>query len=224
MHKLKNLVLPELTELDADDIKAGLSAINKYLGYLDDYPGTPIRIVVVGGTCAVLVLKTRKKTKDIDYFVVEPTLTHLGLVGDAARMSDRVGDTKRFPRAWINSDVFAIVNRGDLDVYEHSIAQNEILFQADRLIVYAADWRFQLVNKMSRAHELRVEGVYDKKDLPDAVAIMHRLLLYRKGDIVPKSELVTWYMAGKAMEDDAIDMLNETYHAIHNITPVDKDR
>ncbi|KAJ7101401.1 hypothetical protein B0H15DRAFT_1017842 [Mycena belliarum] len=197
-----NLKDSRKTEIGAKDITAGLEFISTWLE--DRRPGQVFNIVVSGGTVSVLLFKNRKKTKDVDIF--SPDADVLREVLEAGRRYNRENDD--MPPMWINAEIVAYINglRGSDSLLPNSIAQDVVLFESPSLVMYAADWRYQLVGKMQRAFDYN-----DKKDISDAVEILHQLVS-QTGKQQRLSEIQTWYEYGIMLKTEHMEFINKAYH------------
>jgi len=92
-------------------------------------------------------------------------------------------------------------------------------------VVYAADWRYQLVGKIVRAYQIsQLSGTHQAeertgKDLSDAVSIM-RHLISRHGRPLLKVELLTWYADGPTLEDAEIAYVNTEYKHLNGMVGI----
>lgn len=187
----------------------------------------PISIVVSGGTVSVLILRNRSATKDVDYFNLDHAVIS-ELSAAQAELEDRA--LKGLPRDWINAEMIAFVynNQGCEHLFENSLQQNVVLFQSPTLRAYVADWKYQIVGKITRAYQQMqlfqmftpdVDGLANaistrELNLMDAVYILRYLVEQRQGEQLNFSEMQTWYFYGPALEPDEIDFVNKAYCAI----------
>lgn len=74
------------------------------------------------------------------------------------------------------------------DIYDDAISENEKVFAANGLTVYAAPWNYALVTKLDRAGKSTAKSY----DIADAVDYLGRLIKLRGGHAVKKSELKAW--------------------------------
>lgn len=183
-------------------------------------------------------MKNRTKTEDIDYFGDENTIRAVSTYHDNVSLNpdvskvlqisgakydaEKLNETpQHWPPNWINCEMIAhILNlEGCENLYQTSIAEGIKMFESKSLEVYAADWKYQLVGKIVRAHDNKV--VYDTerryfnesrdgKDLADAVAIL-RLMVKKNGRPLRLTDLRTWYYYGPGLKDDAIAYVNAEY-------------
>jgi len=166
------------TTIDGNEIQLGFSLLAEYIRRAAPWRAThcePIKIIVAGGACSVLWLKNRQQTQDIDFF--HPDADILREVLEAKRLatlSDR--RLQSLPHDWINANMMAYVNNYDQcdQLYENSIRMGDLLLKSSVLEVYVADWRYQLVGKITRAGEDRDNNYLHglKRDLDDAVEIL----------------------------------------------------
>ena len=200
----------------------GLEHISTYLGKMQ--VGMTTHIVCSGGACSVIYLKNRSTTHDIDFFT--PNVEVIEAVMEAKEKApDYIKDT--WPSDWINAEMIAFVSNrpGCETLYQNSIDCEVILFKSDSLVVYAADWRYQLVGKIVRAYQIsQLSGTHQAeertgKDLSDAVSIM-RHLISRHGRPLLKVELLTWYADGPTLEDAEIAYVNTEYKHLNGMVGI----
>ncbi|KAF8181043.1 hypothetical protein BJ912DRAFT_1145567 [Pholiota molesta] len=74
------------------------------------------------------------------------------IVAAGGAISRRV---RALPDAWINAEMRAFVHThaGCATLFADPVAQGLALFKAPALVVYVADWRYQLVGKIARAYQ-----------------------------------------------------------------------
>ncbi|PPQ69036.1 hypothetical protein CVT26_003744 [Gymnopilus dilepis] len=179
------------------------------------FPNQRIRIVVSGGTCAVLYFKSREKTKDIDFLSLDPNIIE---VVSGAQYTLPQDLRLRWPENWVNAEMIGYANMpGCENLYGNSIRCNVILYQSPWIVVYAADWRFQLIGKIQRAYQMELLSTHMQsidrkgKDLQDAVAILQELVMQNGGPLT-KNAIRSWYN-GSALENDGLDFVNAAYYA-----------
>jgi hypothetical protein len=96
-----------------------------------------------------------------------------------------------------------------VDFYSRALAQNVTLFTSNELIVYAADWRYQLVQKLIRIERLP-GGAVRSAQLSDIIFLIKAIELDGKEEI--KRHVVrNWY---RYVKDNTFNEINDTYHAI----------
>lgn len=99
------------------------------------------------------------------------------------------------------------------DLYNEAIKQNEKVFSAKGLTVYAAPWNYALMTKLDRAAKQGAKAY----DMTDAVDYLARLIHSRGGHAVKKSELRAWATHYKLSEPSEAQMkeLDEKYKEKH---------
>ena len=99
------------------------------------------------------------------------------------------------------------------DLYDQALKQNEIVFTAKGLTVYAAPWNYALMTKLDRAGKHGAKSY----DMTDAVDYLQRLIRSKGGHAVKKSELKAWATKYKlvAPTDVLIDKLGKQYKEKH---------
>ena len=172
-----------------------------------------------GGACSVILLKNRSATHDIDFFSTNPEVIEAVM---EAKNSAPNSIKNEWPSDWINAEMIGFVSNqaGCETLYQDSIDANVILFQSESLVVYAADWRFQLAGKIARAYQMSQLSTTvqaqerEGKDLSDAVSILH-LLISQRDQLLSKADLLTWYADGPALEDAEIEYVNAEYRRLY---------
>ncbi|PPQ88421.1 hypothetical protein CVT25_011223 [Psilocybe cyanescens] len=228
LRKLKSLAHIPITRkdgLELKDIETAFKHISKELSKElagTQASGQAVRILVSGGTCSVMYFGNRDKTKDIDFFIPDPALIEM-IAGSQASLPFDL--QKRWPENWINAEMagFAMMP-GCEDLYKNSIANNVVLYQSDTLVAYAADWRFQLIGKITRAYQMELlkEQLQSRdregKDLKDAVSLLQILITQNNGPL-DRNVVRSWYN-GSALEDVEIEFVNKEYRAKFNVDAI----
>ncbi|KAF9484053.1 hypothetical protein BDN70DRAFT_952887 [Pholiota conissans] len=222
-------------ELTEEDIINGLRCISDKMKEL--HPSrheNPVQIIVSGGAVAVLILRIRKATDDVDYFVIDPDNNSALYDAKYAAASDP--RLQGYSRKWINADMVAhILNHAGCEtLFDDSIRMNLLLFQSDFLRVYVADWRFQLVGKIKMAFERRTALLIELEEDPDVLAealetevniidaaYILNVLIDRtnNGQPLRLSAVITWYYYGALITDEEITHTNSFYQKIFNRPP-----
>ncbi|KIM41335.1 hypothetical protein M413DRAFT_10953 [Hebeloma cylindrosporum] len=136
-------------------------------------------------------------------------------------------ELKNYSPGWINAEMDALNNQGCEDLFQSSINQGVVLFQSPSLKVYAADWRYQLASKISKAFDKKEEikhtfGISERErvdrwtaegNMLDAVAILRRLLDLR-GHALNISEIRKWFYFGSTFTRRAVDSINKDFSVI----------
>lgn len=203
-------------DLDAADILRGFKYLSKYLRINNPrLIGSPLTIIVSGGTCSVLYLRNRSSTFDIDFFA--HSADELREVLAAKRGA--ANDMRAYHTNWLSAQMVSyIVDNPACDkLYDESVAQNAVLYQSDVLRVLAADWRFQLVAKIARAHERGQlpEHLQFGKDMADAVSILRVLVSQNGGAPIAADAIRTWYAFGPKLADEEIVSADAAYVAVY---------
>ncbi len=95
-------------------------------------------------------------------------------------------------------------------LYDEGVTQNDVVFNAPGLTVYAAPWRYALCAKLDRLSKTGARPY----DMSDAVDYLDRLIGKRGGrQAVEKSELSAWADEFKftVPSDDLIKRLGDEY-------------
>ena len=220
---------PEQT-YSKERIEEGLKVVAKYLASkkLD------VAIVTVGGAVNTVLLKSRTSTGDVDFFYrtkasgpKESNLVHE--VVEGGKLAEK---GLKLGSQWLNNHTVVFIevlsspktssspNLGCItqehiihDLYDEAVAQNEKVFAAKGLTVYAAPWNYALMAKLDRAGKPGAK-LYD---ITDAVDYLDRLIKSRHGHAVKKSELKAWAAKYKlaAPTDALIDKLGKQYKEKH---------
>lgn len=99
------------------------------------------------------------------------------------------------------------------DLYDRAIQQNEKVFSAKGLTVYAAPWDYAMMTKLDRAAKPGSKSY----DMTDAVDYLGCLIRSRGGRAVKRSELMAWATRYKLRAPPEADIkdLAERYKAKH---------
>ncbi|KZV88330.1 hypothetical protein EXIGLDRAFT_722787 [Exidia glandulosa HHB12029] len=128
-------------------------------------------------------------------------------------------DLRGFPNQWLSADIVSSIidNAADESLYADSVAQGTVMYQSDVLRVYAADWRFQLVAKIARAHERGQLANDDHfgNDMSDTVAILRLLVEQNKGRPIRIADVRGWYALGRRLTDEELEHAEAAYEAVH---------
>lgn len=185
----------------------------------------PIRLIAAGGACAVLLLRNRDRTRNIDFYTPNPS--HLEEIHRAKRAAEINADMQDMPLDWLRSaKMISYVenNDGCEHLFANSVSLKEFLFRSEVLEVFAADWRYQLVGKMNRAVQERYNGSESSTragdDLSDAIAIIRLMVSRNGGRPIPRQSLITWYFYGPGLEESDIDWINEEYQANYGVVGI----
>ncbi|THV01283.1 hypothetical protein K435DRAFT_776118 [Dendrothele bispora CBS 962.96] len=205
---LRDLVVqpgaPPEQQLTADVITKGLNAVASAL----NAKKLNLSIIAVGGAVNTLLLHTRQSTGDVDFFYRTKTknedVTQVITAADAARKTLQLDDH------WLNNHTALFIQEGTIQLlYDEAVQQNEKVFTAPGLTVYAAPWRYALLTKLDRLSKTGARPY----DMSDAVGYLERLITKRGGTAVKKSELTTWAGEFKftVPTDDLMNSLGAEY-------------
>jgi len=207
--------------MTADTIRQGLSTVASAL----NAKGLNVSIIAVGGAINTLYLQTRASTGDVDFFYRTKTrhedVTQLIAAANSAR------ETLKLDEHWLNNHtalfiqvhfIILLPRQTSLCTDMHlsflffafGVTQNDVVFNAPGLTVYAAPWRYALCAKLDRLSKTGARPY----DMSDAVDYLDRLIGKRGGrQAVEKSELSAWADEFKftVPSDDLIKRLGDEY-------------
>ncbi|KAF8889744.1 hypothetical protein CPB84DRAFT_1785313 [Gymnopilus junonius] len=109
-------------------------------------------------------------------------------------------------------------------LYENSIANGIVLYHSESLVAYAADWKFQVLGKITRAYQMELlknqvqSKDRGKKDWKDAISLLD-VLVKENGGPLDRDVVRSWYN-GSAIEDVEIDYVNTAFHAQFNFDAI----
>jgi hypothetical protein len=167
-------------------IEEGLAIVAKYL----DSKKLNVSIVTVGGAVNTVLLKSRASTGDVDFFY--RTKTASAIVHEVVEGGKLAEKKLNLSSQWLNNHtvvfievqsfrktVHRLLNFGYItqegtihDLYIEAIDQNEQVFSAKGLTVYAAPWNYALMTKLDRAAQQGAKSY----DMADAVDYLERLI------------------------------------------------
>jgi len=213
---LRDLVnRPGTTEqqMTAVTINQGLTAVASTL----NAKHLNVSVIAVGGAVNTLYLCTRPSTSDVDFFYHTKTrhedVTQLIHAADSARKKLKLDNH------WLNNHTALFIEEGKIKtLYDEAVRQNDIVFTARGLTVYAAPWRYALGTKLDRLSKPGARPY----DMSDAVGYLNRLIGKRGGQAVKKSELKTWAGEFKftVPSDDLMSRLGNEYKKKHGRTGI----
>jgi hypothetical protein len=202
---------PEQT-YSKEKIEEGLKVVAKYLASKK----LNVAIVTVGGAVNTVLLKSRASTGDVDFFYrtkasgsKESNLVHE--VVEGGKLAEK---ELKLGSQWLNNHTVVFIEEHIIhDLYDDAVAQNEKVFSANGLTVYAAPWNYALMAKLDRAGKPGAKSY----DITDAVDYLDRLIKSRHGHAVKKSELKAWATKFKlaAPTEAVIDRLDKLYKQKH---------
>ncbi|EIW63381.1 uncharacterized protein TRAVEDRAFT_56410 [Trametes versicolor FP-101664 SS1] len=201
------------------EIEAGLHALSDAIGTNIASLGLtqdalPIRAMVAGGALAVLKFNTRASTLDVDFALdasqgaLEESLVRLAATDAVRRVND--GDLGHY---WFNPAVRFYAHMPPYGAtYAAALAQDEVVFAAEHLVLYAMPWRFQLFRKLARmSRDVRCGLEVRATDVQDAGNILWHLR-EKEGREVTFEEVCGWYAdPGARMSKEAAGLVAESY-------------
>ncbi|KAG8734784.1 hypothetical protein FRC12_018350, partial [Ceratobasidium sp. 428] len=169
--------------------------------------GLPVVIVVAGGAVSTILFRNRKTTKDVDFWA--PDRETNVIVSEAGRAVAKRLDYDPF---WLNSNmsVFIDPQHTHLGFYERALQQNVTLYQSDQIMVYAAEWRYQLVQKLVRVETLSAGPVRDAQ-LSDIVYLTKAMMERDGMDEISKAAVRSWYKYTKQIQDQTFNEVNDAF-------------
>jgi len=188
-------------------IEEGLKVVAGHLAS----KGLNISIVTVGGAVNTVLLKSRASTGDVDFFYCTKDSSAGGnnVVHEVVEAGKLAETELGLGHQWLNNHTAVFIEETTLNsLYEQAIKQNDKVFSAKGLTVYAAPWNYALMTKLDRAAKPGAKSY----DMADAVDYLGRLIQSR-GNAVKKSELGEWakqYKLG-APPETLIDRLAREY-------------
>ncbi|KAF8550158.1 hypothetical protein OG21DRAFT_1514399 [Imleria badia] len=172
-------------------IEEGLAIVAKYL----DSKKLNVSIVTVGGAVNTVLLKSRASTGDVDFFY--RTKTASAIVHEVVEGGKLAEKKLNLSSQWLNNHTVVFIEEGTIhDLYIEAIDQNEKVFSAKGLTVYAAPWNYALMTKLDRAAQQGAKSY----DMADAVDYLERLIHSRGEHAVKRSELEAWAKQYKLSE------------------------
>jgi hypothetical protein len=176
-------------------------------------------------------LKNLCTTDEVD--VYNPNAKIMDVIHQAKYHSFK--EFKNYSPGWINTEMvaYSLNHQGLEDLFQSSVNQGVVLFQSPSLKVYAADWRYQLAFKISRAFDKkeeikhmseiseqeRVDRWNTEVNMLDAVALLRRLIDL-KGHALKISEIEKWFYFGTTFTKRAVDSINKDFswaYQTHNL-------
>jgi hypothetical protein len=143
------------------------------------------------------------------FFTEDPTV--LEELFTAKRIAS--AELKNLHGNWINGEVTAYIrnNSGCEQLFSTFQDLGVILYQSDTLMVYVADWRYQLVGKISRAFADNPSDPHHDRNLMDAVSILCLLVEANTGELLDQALVRAWYTYGPTLSNAKIDFTNQAY-------------
>lgn len=198
-------------EFAAHEIRLGFDLISAHLkNNPPQTKGLPIVIVVAGGAISTLLFRNRKTTQDVDFWA--PDRETNSIVSEAGRAVARRLDYDPF---WLNSNmsVFIDTQHTHTGFLDRAVEQNVTLYQSNEIMVYAADWRYQLVQKLLRIETLH-GGPMRTAQLSDIVYLTVAVLKLdgTNSTMIRKSVVRNWYRYTKGIKDKTFDEVNVAFY------------
>lgn len=142
----------------------------------------------------MLRLKNRAVTRDIDFMSSDEEFTEV-----FAAKHEATKELETYPGNWLNANMLQVARvngKADSDrLFRNSVELNEIIHKSDALVVYVADWRFQLIVEIQRCClSKHSNDPAHSRHLSDAIYILE-LLVTRKGGPLSIAMVRTWYAA-----------------------------
>lgn len=137
----------------------------------------PIRLMSVGGSMAVCLLKNRESSWDIDC-MLDPNVAAVEEFADDFKAAvQRVSDIAEFEEGWLNRDLETFIHRPKrMALFLESVEQNIVIYPGVNLCVYAGKLEWALERKVRRiAHTRRAEQGKDV-DMRDAAALIKQIV------------------------------------------------
>ncbi|MCJ1287515.1 hypothetical protein MMC26_006867 [Xylographa opegraphella] len=152
-------IVYEEYNLDRDILLEALTDVSDYIHSHNKH----ITIVAIGGAVNVMMLKSRKFTHDIDFFIADSTNEDAEMLRDAAKQATLRTKVK-LGGNWLNNSVALMIPRAlRAELVLEAIEQNDVLHRGYGLTVIAAPWKYALCMKLNRiaAHK---DKLHDPKD------------------------------------------------------------
>ncbi|KAF8682539.1 hypothetical protein RHS04_02678 [Rhizoctonia solani] len=189
---------------------SGFELISAHLKNNPPQVKLPVTIVVAGGAVSTLLFRNRKATKDVDFWAPDRETNYV--VSEAGREVARRLDYDPF---WLNNNmsVFIDTQHTHVGFYERALAQNVRLYESAEIMVYAADWRYQLVQKLIRV-EMMLKGPVREAQLSDVVYLTRIIIETEGRNEMRKNSVRNWYRYTKGIKDETFEEVNDTYHVL----------
>ncbi|KAJ2917286.1 hypothetical protein MD484_g3102, partial [Candolleomyces efflorescens] len=194
---------PPEVQLSAETIRQGLAKVAASLNSTKQH----VPIIAVGGAVNTLLLGTRESTGDVDFFY--RTKTKHEDVTQVIEAAKTAAKSLNLEENWLNNHTALFIQEGAIQqLYNEGVQQNDVVFTAPGLIVYAAPWRYALSTKLDRLSKAGARPY----DMSDAVGYLVQLI-QKRGTSVKKSELKAWAQEFKftVPTDKLLDTLGAEY-------------
>ncbi|KAJ3494856.1 hypothetical protein NLJ89_g10722 [Agrocybe chaxingu] len=216
-----------ITELTVEQLEYGLAVLSQHLRRLHpkELEQGPFELVVSGGACAVLLLCSRITAKAIDAYTTNyDHFRHVRAAKDAACQHE----LQHYPHDWLNWEMLSnVFNHRECDsLFANSLRMNEVVYESKELILYAADWTFQLATKIGQISHMRMAVLSDNAvDAPrlgryirDAAHLLRVIVGHNKGP-VKRNQWKTWYHEGALLRKEDLWLVEKRYQEIYRSGP-----
>ncbi|KAJ1310064.1 hypothetical protein OPQ81_006816 [Rhizoctonia solani] len=195
-------------EFTAYEISLGFELISTHIKNNPPRVKLPVTIVVAGGAVSTLLFRNRTATKDVDFWA--PDRDTNTIVSEAGREVARRLDYDPY---WLNNNmsVFIDVQHTHVGFYERALDQNVTLYESAQIMVYAADWRYQLVQKLIRI-EMMLKGPVRDAQLSDVVYLARAVINTEGRREMKKNHVRGWYRYTRSIKDETFEEVNDAYH------------
>jgi hypothetical protein len=161
---------PAPPDLTSRDLQQSLRAVAAYL----DRRRREIRLVIVGGAVSTILLQSRRGTHDVDYIGGATSQADIRVLQDAVVHVRRTQQQPTLEEHWFNNRTMLFIDqRIRNELTQQGFDQNEIVFQAPGLTLYAAPWPYAICSKLHRISG----GGHRVHDPTDAAAYLHAICL-----------------------------------------------
>ncbi|QRW00483.1 hypothetical protein RhiJN_28501 [Ceratobasidium sp. AG-Ba] len=202
------------SEFAAHEISLGFELIAAHLkNNPPQVKGLPVVIVVAGGAISTLLFRNRKTTKDVDFWAPDRETNYI--VSEAGRA---VAKRLDYDPYWLNSNMSVFIDTANthINFYENAVSQGVTLYSSDQIMVYAADWRYQLVQKLVRVEMLSAGPVRDAQ-LSDIVYLA-KVIMEREGVAeLSRAAVRSWYKYTRNIRDTTFDEVNEAFQDLFGV-------
>ncbi|ELR02398.1 hypothetical protein VC83_02547 [Pseudogymnoascus destructans] len=171
---------PERQQLSAQNFRQGLELLDVEFEKSELLSAlAPVRIMSTGGFLAIAYFKNRESTVDLDYCLDPELFDNEDVKEDIRIAAEAVARQLAFPSSWFNDEMTIFASRSIRPkLFQDSLDQGVVIWQGNRLIVYAVEFEFALERKIRR---LSYASTGRSSDISDAVAILH-FLVGQNGD------------------------------------------
>ena len=137
--------------LTDQNMRIALGAVPAYI----HHRRKDFRITVVGGAVSIMLLKARAATHDVDYIASSLSQSDVRIREEATGHVQRTYPQLQLEGNWFNRNATLFIDpavRSKLiqELFQQGLAQNEIVFDAPGLRLYAAPWEWAICAKLDR--------------------------------------------------------------------------